>query len=187
RGPARHDPAASSAVRRPSGPGPGQPGRRHRCPADRQLRSRPGRGAATVTVRALSSAAVHADHAARAQKDPRALAPTLLRRRSVAGREVLAHLAGLGRLSSAEIAALPGQGLDARAVRNRLDPQWAGELARVLALQTGELADQEAALGLFDALAGAGGLRALGDRKSTRLNSSHVSISYAVFCLKKKK
>src|SRR5699024_12305550 len=27
----------------------------------------------------------------------------------------------------------------------------------------------------------------VGDRKSTRLNSSHVSISYAVFCLKKKK
>src|SRR3989442_10175052 len=27
----------------------------------------------------------------------------------------------------------------------------------------------------------------LGDRKSTRLNSSHVRISYAVFCLKKKK
>src|SRR5437868_9550246 len=28
--------------------------------------------------------------------------------------------------------------------------------------------------------------RPLGDRKSTRLNSSHVSTSYAVFCLKKK-
>src|SRR5207249_9378304 len=28
--------------------------------------------------------------------------------------------------------------------------------------------------------------RAAEDRKSTRLNSSHVSISYAVFCLKKK-
>src|SRR5690554_7337634 len=27
----------------------------------------------------------------------------------------------------------------------------------------------------------------VGDRKSTRLNSSHVRISYAVFCLKKKK
>src|SRR5690349_23626412 len=27
----------------------------------------------------------------------------------------------------------------------------------------------------------------VGDRKSTRLNSSHVEISYAVFCLKKKK
>src|SRR3712207_7024827 len=32
------------------------------------------------------------------------------------------------------------------------------------------------------ALAGARG----GDRKSTRLNSSHANISYAVFCLKKK-
>src|SRR6267154_559473 len=30
-------------------------------------------------------------------------------------------------------------------------------------------------------------LRYLGDRKSTRLNSSHPSTSYAVFCLKKKK
>src|SRR5699024_12406916 len=29
-------------------------------------------------------------------------------------------------------------------------------------------------------------LRVVRDRKSTRLNSSHVSISYAVFCLKKK-
>src|SRR5690554_7582466 len=28
---------------------------------------------------------------------------------------------------------------------------------------------------------------AIADRKSTRLNSSHVRISYAVFCLKKKK
>src|SRR5690606_40130534 len=30
-------------------------------------------------------------------------------------------------------------------------------------------------------------LAAAPDRKSTRLNSSHVKISYAVFCLKKKK
>src|SRR5690349_22716380 len=29
--------------------------------------------------------------------------------------------------------------------------------------------------------------RSRADRKSTRLNSSHVEISYAVFCLKKKK
>src|SRR5690606_41259132 len=40
---------------------------------------------------------------------------------------------------------------------------------------------------------GGGGFKAglggslLRDRKSTRLNSSHVKISYAVFCLKKKK
>src|SRR2546427_4515457 len=31
------------------------------------------------------------------------------------------------------------------------------------------------------------GLAARADRKSTRLNSSHSQISYAVFCLKKKK
>src|SRR5439155_23339260 len=33
----------------------------------------------------------------------------------------------------------------------------------------------------------AGSRAPMGDRKSTRLNSSHVAISYAVFCLKKKK
>src|SRR5690348_17961591 len=32
-----------------------------------------------------------------------------------------------------------------------------------------------------------GPMNIVGDRKSTRLNSSHPSISYAVFCLKKKK
>src|SRR5258707_793384 len=32
-----------------------------------------------------------------------------------------------------------------------------------------------------------GSSSAPGDRKSTRLNSSHANISYAVFCLKKKK
>src|SRR5690606_42042824 len=36
-------------------------------------------------------------------------------------------------------------------------------------------------------VAGAGCRRDRRDRKSTRLNSSHVKISYAVFCLKKKK
>src|SRR3712207_7752363 len=46
---------------------------------------------------------------------------------------------------------------------------------------------------LYDAHAEAGASRDLGDarahedRKSTRLNSSHANISYAVFCLKKKK
>src|SRR5699024_11827268 len=58
------------------------------------------------------------------------------------------------------------------------------------------LVDRAALRGLPH-LAAAGGLRrfpaviggkiiADQDRKSTRLNSSHVSISYAVFCLKKK-
>src|SRR2546426_5280490 len=40
----------------------------------------------------------------------------------------------------------------------------------------------------FSVLAGAFlRISSLGDRKSTRLNSSHLVISYAVFCLKKKK
>lgn len=119
--------------------------------------------------RALSTAGIHADHAALATRDPAALAATVLRTRSVAGREVLAHLASLGRLSSAQIAALPQQGLDARGVRNVVDPQWTAELARVLALQTGDLDEQRAALGLFDALAAAGGLRALGDHATLYL------------------
>src|SRR2546426_8724707 len=37
---------------------------------------------------------------------------------------------------------------------------------------------------IVDLIVGNGGH---GDRKSTRLNSSHLVISYAVFCLKKKK
>src|SRR2546427_4291436 len=36
-------------------------------------------------------------------------------------------------------------------------------------------------------LHGCAAQRHIGDRKSTRLNSSHSQISYAVFCLKKKK
>src|SRR3712207_8056904 len=49
-------------------------------------------------------------------------------------------------------------------------------------------ASQVSALGWFAMTASlAGGLAAgLVDRKSTRLNSSHANISYAVFCLKKK-
>src|SRR3989442_15435427 len=50
----------------------------------------------------------------------------------------------------------------------------------------------EAVLGHAEEDAGGGGDAGQGtgehaDRKSTRLNSSHVRISYAVFCLKKKK
>ena len=38
----------------------------------------------------------------------------------------------------------------------------------------------------MEAAAAKGITGAMADRKSTRLNSSHVAISYAVFCLKKK-
>src|SRR5437868_12455992 len=52
-------------------------------------------------------------------------------------------------------------------------------------LLAGYIAVAVVALLNFVLVAGLSG-RTLGDRKSTRLNSSHVSISYAVFCLKKK-
>src|SRR6266498_4977565 len=51
------------------------------------------------------------------------------------------------------------------------------------------IALRDAVLGLTiraDCFISSGGV-SVGDRKSTRLNSSHVRISYAVFCLKKKK
>src|SRR3712207_7561410 len=57
----------------------------------------------------------------------------------------------------------------------------AGELGRRLVRGAGEAA-QEVARERLD-LARALAQR---DRKSTRLNSSHANISYAVFCLKKK-
>src|SRR5262245_64070093 len=40
---------------------------------------------------------------------------------------------------------------------------------------------------LLERLAQRAAVAVLPDRKSTRLNSSHLGISYAVFCLKKKK
>src|SRR5690349_22983771 len=64
-----------------------------------------------------------------------------------------------------------------------------GPVDRALCAFGDKLARRPAAMTERDVLA----LRARGlddraiDRKSTRLNSSHVEISYAVFCLKKKK
>src|SRR3712207_7544398 len=60
--------------------------------------------------------------------------------------------------------------------------------ARVLAgaglLNPDELGQMLAALDDLEAACASGAFRP--DRKSTRLNSSHANISYAVFCLKKK-
>src|SRR2546430_9674212 len=51
----------------------------------------------------------------------------------------------------------------------------------------GERVPPDHALGQAELLADAPHLVLEQDRKSTRLNSSHSQISYAVFCLKKKK
>src|SRR5262245_36262205 len=84
--------------------------------------------------------------------------------------------AGGGEAVGVDGGALPAGGqvpqLDRAAVRARQRPAVGGE---------GQGAH-------FRELAGQDAHRvARGDRKSTRLNSSHLGISYAVFCLKKKK
>src|SRR3712207_8358761 len=64
--------------------------------------------------------------------------------------------------------------------RRRDDPRHEPDLARPLA--AAPLAPARALRRPRPQRAGEAG-----DRKSTRLNSSHANISYAVFCLKKKK
>src|SRR5690349_23618546 len=59
-------------------------------------------------------------------------------------------------------------------------------VSRMGEVLTGELDRRQSILRQAGMQVGAAGALS-GDRKSTRLNSSHVEISYAVFCLKKKK
>src|SRR5579864_8106892 len=65
--------------------------------------------------------------------------------------------------------------------------QFKDDQIALKALIAGELDSFEGGpQGVFAADSKGADTRILGDRKSTRLNSSHMSISYAVFCLKKK-
>src|SRR3712207_8535387 len=68
--------------------------------------------------------------------------------------------------------------LDAPTYRHRAFPQY----------QSGREFDEELVdqLNVLPELVAACGFKNAKDRKSTRLNSSHANISYAVFCLKKK-
>src|SRR5437879_9424648 len=74
-------------------------------------------------------------------------------------------------------------------------PQWIEQFNKVRQAYNVNVLTQAAALFMLERLEvleeQAARIRteraALGDRKSTRLNSSHRCISYAVFCLKKKK
>src|SRR3712207_7301025 len=70
-----------------------------------------------------------------------------------------------------------GRGRRGDALRRGLRP----DARRVLERAAGRAADVERRRGVRLGPCGAGL-----DRKSTRLNSSHANISYAVFCLKKK-
>src|SRR5207249_12047413 len=67
-----------------------------------------------------------------------------------------------------------------KASRRTVSPRW-WCASRRPALTLSRLVDGQRAAAIRPSVE-----RRDGDRKSTRLNSSHVSISYAVFCLKKK-
>src|SRR5699024_12700208 len=71
----------------------------------------------------------------------------------------------------------------------RIGRIWTAPLAERGALLdlTDRVAEWEDAAPSTESMLADGAYEDVQDRKSTRLNSSHVSISYAVFCLKKKK
>src|SRR5207253_3129582 len=106
------------------------------------------------------------DHPARARRGrgAAALSPHLarIRHEEIARGGAAAHLAAG--------ACVPGRGTQRDASPRILDARMVPRRCR-----------------LRDADGGLRGAAAARDRKSTRLNSSHVAISYAVFCLKKKK
>src|SRR6266540_5445956 len=90
-------------------------------------------------------------------------------------------------LASEDLARAPGE--------LEQQPELRGAQAQLLAAALGdegagvdlEIAANEDGLLVIDGRRSPDGRPSAGDRKSTRLNSSHITTSYAVFCLKKKK
>src|SRR5436309_11580034 len=86
-------------------------------------------------------------------------------------------------IGAAAARALADQGVAVFLTYLRLGPDDPGVQATGLASYA--IARAQAGESVAEAIKGAGGRAAAwADRKSTRLNSSHVKISYAVFCLK---
>src|SRR3712207_7535910 len=94
--------------------------------------------------------------------------------------------------------ALTGDGVHVVTVNDYLakrDAEWMGRVHRFLGLSVGVILSGEQSSHRREQYAcditygtnNEFGFDYLRDRKSTRLNSSHANISYAVFCLKKKK
>src|SRR5690625_3950157 len=95
-------------------------------------------------------------------------------------------------LVTAELAQVPGSGQVLEAGLTVYSPEAKQRLLGVAAETidrwglTSEAVAREMALGALGLSPASVAVADTGDRKSTRLNSSHVAISYAVFCLKKK-
>src|SRR5690625_3451762 len=97
----------------------------------------------------------------------------------VVGRELADELPVLGHVRVA-VFGLPGiAGAELRVPAHVQQRDTAGDGSEELRVLGEHIADQQAAV------RSSGAVESM-DRKSTRLNSSHVAISYAVFCLKKK-
>src|SRR2546421_4668384 len=96
------------------------------------------------------------------------------------------HIPGLGKLTPAELKAIS---LKSVGVLREMGPQiqWLHSYVTEDKLYCVYLAPDEAAVREHARRGGFPADRVMADRKSTRLNSSHDQISYAVFCLKKKK
>src|SRR3712207_6940979 len=90
---------------------------------------------------------------------------------------------GLGRVEEALLTAVGSEHPFVREAAGHLVAAGGKRFRLLLALLAAELGDPRAE-GVTDA---AVVCELTQDRKSTRLNSSHANISYAVFCLKKKK
>src|SRR2546422_2678123 len=106
-----------------------------------------------------------------------------------AGRWASADRPRVGVLSKPRLRS--GAGADRRHAKGRPRLRRAEFLERGLLAEPGGAAEEHSLLGEGDrrrlAFAARPGRTGTRDRKSTRLNSSHGYISYAVFCLKKKK
>src|SRR5256885_12523787 len=94
------------------------------------------------------------------------------------------------KVTGVQTCALPISG--AWAAERTLDSGWASAEPRSCTASAARdkgcgVAGGLAGLAFRSSACGALSFFASGDRKSTRLNSSHLVISYAVFCLKKKK
>src|SRR5690242_20888942 len=103
------------------------------------------------------------------------------------GKKIRVAVIGVGNCASSLVQGVyhyadPGRS-PAGLIHDRIGDYGPADIEFVLAYDTDR---RKVGLDLAEAIFAAPNCTAV-DRKSTRLNSSHMSISYAVFCLKKKK
>src|SRR5690554_7580849 len=98
------------------------------------------------------------------------------------------HFVGIGGAGMSGIAeVLKNQGYEVSGSDLRESPVTARLRAMGVDVRIGHRAENSATADVVVVSTAVGSENEEVDRKSTRLNSSHVRISYAVFCLKKKK